>query len=61
MLAGLVEQRLELANEEAHRLALHLRAELVLFLEHGSRRRAEGAVIEVGDGGIKCPVLTQSS
>ena len=56
-----VEQRLELADEEADRLALHLRAELVLFLEHDSRRGAERAVVEVGDARVKCPVLTQSS
>ena len=47
--ARVVEQRLELAHEEAHRLALHLRAILVLLLEHDARRRAERAVVEEGD------------
>ncbi len=50
---GNVEQQLVFAVEEAHRLALHLRAELVLFVEPSARRCAEGAVVEKGDFRIK--------
>ena len=52
-----VEQRLELAHHEPHRLALQPCAVLVLLGQHCDGRGAEGAVIEVGDGGVKKPVL----
>ena len=55
--ARLIEQRLELPHHESHRFALHLRAQRVLSRQHYLRRRAEGAVIEVRDGGVEEPVL----
>ncbi len=54
---GLIEQRLELPDHEAHRLALELRAQVILFGQNRDRRGAEGTVIEKGDARLEEPVL----
>ncbi len=56
-----IEQRLELADHEANGLTLHLRAELVLFREHGDRRGAVRAMIEKRDVGIEQPVFSHEA
>ena len=55
--AGVVEQRLELAHHEAHRLALELRAVFVLFRQHRDRGRTERAVVEIRDRWIEQPMV----
>jgi hypothetical protein len=61
LLAGGIQQRLQLANEETHRLPLHLRAILVLLFQHDARRRAERAVVEESDRGVQRPVLLHTA
>jgi hypothetical protein len=58
-LARAVEPLLELVVEEAHRLALHPRAQLGLRLEHHPRRGTERTVVEERDLWIECPVAAK--
>src|SRR6266446_6569391 len=56
---GVVEQRLQVAYEEAHRLPLEALAQALLRLQDRARAGAEGAVVQEGDRGVERPEARQ--
>src|SRR5262249_12502503 len=51
----------ELPQQEARRLALDLVLQRTLVIEHRARRRADGAVVEVGHRGVAQPAIAERS
>src|SRR5207237_1767498 len=56
---GVVEQRLQVAYEETHRLPLEALAQALLRLQDRARAGAEGAVVQEGDRRVERPEARQ--